>query len=45
MSDILFIGIVVAFFALCVAYVRGVDRLVRVTEEAEAGHEVVEVVS
>jgi hypothetical protein len=36
MQDILFIGIVLAFFALCVAYVRGLDRLVRSTEEAEA---------
>jgi hypothetical protein len=36
MSDVLFIAIVIGFFALCVAYVRGLDRLVRSTEEAEA---------
>jgi hypothetical protein len=36
MQDILFIGIALTFFAVCVAYVRGLDRLVRSTEEAEA---------
>jgi hypothetical protein len=36
MSDILFIGIALAFFAVCVAYVRGLDRLVKATEHAEA---------
>jgi hypothetical protein len=47
MSDILFIGIALAFFALCVAYVRGLDHLVRTSEEAEAAQEIgdVEVMS
>ena len=40
MSDFLFIAIALAFFAVCVAYVRGLDRLVRTSEEAEAAHEV-----
>jgi hypothetical protein len=40
MSDFLFIAIALAFFAVCVAYVRGLDRLVRASEEAEGTHEV-----
>lgn len=40
MEDILFIGIAVLFFAVCVAYIRGLDRLVRETEKAEAAQEV-----
>jgi hypothetical protein len=36
MADIVFIAVALAFFALCVAYVRGLDRLVRAAEEAEA---------
>jgi hypothetical protein len=40
MSDVLFIAILLAFFAVCVAYVRGLDRLVRTSEEAEAANEV-----
>jgi hypothetical protein len=40
MSDLLFIAIILVFFAVCVAYVRGLDRLVRASEEAEATHEV-----
>ncbi len=40
MSDFLFIAIALAFFAVCVAYVRGLDRLVRASEEAEGTYEV-----
>jgi hypothetical protein len=40
MADIVFIAVAVAFFAVCVAYVRGLDRIVRASEEAEAVHEV-----
>ena len=40
MEDIVFIGVAVAFFAICVAYVRGLDRLVRESEKAEAAQEV-----
>jgi hypothetical protein len=40
MSDFLFIAIMLAFFAVCVAYVRGLDRLVRTSEESEGAHEV-----
>ena len=36
MADVIFIGIIVVFFAICVAYVRGCDRLV---ESARAGVE------
>ena len=36
MADIVFVSSVLAFFAICVAYVRGLDRLVRNSEEAEA---------
>jgi hypothetical protein len=36
MQDILFVAMTMAFFAICVAYVRGLDRLVRGTEEVEA---------
>jgi hypothetical protein len=36
MADIVFIGVMLGFFGLCVAYVRGLDRLVRSGEEAEA---------
>ena len=39
MTDIVFIAVALAFFALCAAYVRGLDRLVRADEEAEAVHE------
>jgi hypothetical protein len=41
MADIVFIAVVLAFFALCVAYVRGLDRIVRAAEEADADHEAV----
>ncbi len=40
MADILFILITVAFFALCVGYVRGLDRIVRAAEDADPVPEV-----
>jgi len=40
MEDILFIGIALVFFAVCVVYIRGLDRLVRGSEKAEAAQEV-----
>jgi hypothetical protein len=43
MQDIIFVGIALAFFALCVAYVRGLDRLVRGAEEAERATDLAEV--
>ncbi|HSB85772.1 MAG TPA: hypothetical protein VLD86_05655 [Ilumatobacteraceae bacterium] len=39
MADIVFILVALAFFALCVAYTRGLDRLVRSSEEGEAAQE------
>jgi hypothetical protein len=38
MGDIVFIAVIVVFFALCVAYVRGLDRLVRAAEKVELAH-------
>ncbi len=35
MADFAFIAATIAFFGLCVAYVRGLDRIVRAAEEAE----------
>jgi hypothetical protein len=35
MADIAFIAATLTFFGLCVAYVRGLDRIVRAAEEAE----------
>lgn len=35
MADVIFIATALAFFAICVGYVRGLDRLVRSTEEPE----------
>jgi hypothetical protein len=35
MQDILFIAGTLAFFGVCVAYIRGLDRLVRATEATE----------
>jgi hypothetical protein len=35
MQDIIFVLVAVAFFAVCVAYVRGLDRLVRSGEASE----------
>jgi len=37
-ADIVFITVIVLFFAVCVAYVRGLDRLVRASEEVELAH-------
>ena len=39
MADVVFIGITLIFFGLCVGYVRGLDRLVRSSEEGEAAME------
>jgi hypothetical protein len=39
MADVVFVAVIFAFFAICVAYVRGLDRLVRSSEEAEAATE------
>lgn len=39
MADVVFIAITIGFFGLCVAYVRGLDRLVRSAEEGEAAIE------
>jgi hypothetical protein len=39
MADLLFIVLTVAFFAVCVAYVRGLDRIVRSSETAESAQE------
>ncbi|GEM_PF-3296590 len=39
MSDIVYIAVALIFFALCVAYVRGLDRIVRASEEVELKHE------
>ena len=35
MADIVFIAIALVFFAICVAYVRGLDRIVRAGEAAD----------
>lgn len=44
MADIIFVLIAVAFFGLCVLYVRACDRLVRKSEDTpEAASEVGEV--
>jgi hypothetical protein len=40
MADIVFTAAALAFFAVCVAYVRGLDRMVRADETAEATSEV-----
>ena len=40
MADIVFIIVALAFFAICVAYTRGLDRLVRASEAAETAEEV-----
>jgi hypothetical protein len=36
-ADFAFIITALAFFVICVAYVRGLDRLVRSSEQAEEG--------
>ena len=33
MPDVIFVGIVVAFFALCVLYIKGCERILRSGEE------------
>jgi hypothetical protein len=38
-ADLVFIVTIFGFFALCVAYIRGLDRIVRSTEEVELRHE------
>jgi hypothetical protein len=37
MADVVFISITLVFFIVCVAYVRGLDRFVRATEQTEDG--------
>ena len=39
MADVVFILMTLAFFALCIAYVRGLDRMVRSAEEPDSGGE------
>jgi hypothetical protein len=39
MADLVFILVILVFFALCVAYTRGLDRLVRASEEGEEAQE------
>jgi hypothetical protein len=39
MADIVFIVVTLVFFALCVGYVRGLDRIVRAAEAADTVHE------
>lgn len=41
MADLVFIAGTLAFFAICVAYIRGLDRMVRADESAEATNETV----
>jgi hypothetical protein len=40
MADVVFVAVTVAFFALCVLYVRGLDRLVRSAEDGDQAGEV-----
>jgi hypothetical protein len=42
MQDIIYVAITMAFFAICVAYVRGLDRLVRSGEESERSTDLVD---
>jgi hypothetical protein len=35
MADLAFIAATLAFFGLCAAYIRGLDRIVRAAEKAE----------
>jgi hypothetical protein len=35
MADVVFVALAIAFFAVCVLYVRGLDRLVRSSEDAD----------
>jgi hypothetical protein len=34
-EDLIYFTITIAFFAICVSYVRGLDRLVRQSEDSE----------
>ena len=40
MADVVFVAVVIAFFALCVLYVRGLDRLVRSADDADQAGEI-----
>lgn len=37
MADIVYLAIVVAFLALCVLYVRGIDRMITGADDEGAG--------
>jgi hypothetical protein len=39
MADLAFVAVAIVFFALCVLYVRGLDRLVRSAEDADQAGE------
>ncbi|HET9202740.1 MAG TPA: hypothetical protein VFP67_06290 [Acidimicrobiia bacterium] len=39
MADFGYLLLPIAFFALCVAYVRGLDRIVRASEETQRSTE------
>jgi hypothetical protein len=39
MADLAYLILPIVFFALCVAYIRGLDRLVRASEEVERSSE------
>ncbi|MDA2808319.1 hypothetical protein [Nocardiopsis suaedae] len=36
MADFVFVGVAAAFFTLCVAYVRGCDRIIAAGGDADA---------
>ena len=38
-GDLWFVGGTLVFFAVCVAYIRGLDHIVRSAEKADATHE------
>jgi hypothetical protein len=38
MADLVFIVTILVFFAICTAFVRGLDRIVRASEEVELKH-------
>jgi hypothetical protein len=40
MADVVFVAVTIAFFALCVLYVRGLDRLMRSAEDEDPAGEV-----
>ncbi len=39
MADLAFVATIVLFFVICTAFIRGLDRIVRATEEVELRHE------